>query len=218
MAASGTYAFAPDNVQLIEEAFERCKVDPATLTQRHFTSALFSMNLLFSDWANDGVRLFQVDEQTQTLTDGDPTYDVASGTLYILHGVIRRSGIDTPVRAISRETYHMIPNKTSEGLPSQVFHDRGAGSYTLWQVPENSTDVFRYWRMRRIQDAGTGLNTPDVPFHWFEALAAGLAAKLSLKFAEERVEKLESAAGVAFLRARREDRERADVVFGVGLG
>jgi hypothetical protein len=219
MASSGTYAYAPDNADLIEEAFERCQVDPATLVARHFRSAITSINLLFADWANEGVRLFQVDEQTQTLTESDADYNVASGTLYLLHGVVRSSGIDTPVRAISREQYHMIPDKTLEGLPTQVYHDRATGAYYLFHVPENSTDVFRYYRVRRIQDAGTGQQTPDLPYHWFEAFAAGMAAKLAEKFAPPELEdRLIKKAALSFYRARTEDRERADVSFGVSLG
>jgi hypothetical protein len=217
MASSGTYAYAPDIAEFSDEAWERCGVDPATLTGRHLRSARRSLNLLFVDWANEGVRLFAVDEQTQVLTDGDPSYAPATGTVVILEAFVRRAGIDTPVTKISREDYAAIPDKTLEGLPTQLFYDRKAGFYYLWNVPENSTDELHYWRMRRIQDVTAATETPDVPYQWFEALAAGLAAKLAVKFATDRLDKLTQLASVAFMNARREDRERADTTMEAGI-
>lgn len=215
MPTSGTYNFAPDNVDFIDEAWERCGLDPAKLTGRHFTSAMMSMALLFAHWATKGVKLFQVDEQTQLLTLGDADYTPAVGTLVILEGVIRRASVDTPVARLTREQYHLIPDKTTRGLPNQVWLDRGANTYFLWQVPENSTDVFRYRRVRRIQDPGSGQNTPDIPVWWFEALAAGLAWKLALKFAPAKYQLLIVEAEGSLASAMFEDRERADTSFGM---
>ena len=215
MASSGTYAYAPDNADLITEAFERCLVDPATLGSRHFKSAMTSINLLFSYWATKGVLLFAVDEQTQTVTDGLASYTAASGTLQILHGVIRRSGVDTPVHNMTREQYHAIPDKTAEGLPTQVWLDRRTGTYYLHHVPENSTDVFRYYRLRRLQDAGAGQDTPDLPYRWFEAMVSGLAEFLSLKFAPARHDTLKGLAADRLNDALGSDYERGDTSFGV---
>ena len=217
MASSGTYALDFEVAELVEESFERCGIDPATLTMRHARSARRSLNLLFSLWATKEVRLFTVDEQTQTLTDGDASYTAASGTLVILESVVRRSSVDTPVHLITREQYHMIPNKTAEGLPTQLFFDRKAGTYYLWNTPENSTDVLRYWRMRRIQDVSTAAETMDVPYVWFEATAAGLAEFLSLKYAIDRHDKLKGLAEQAFGIAQTFSRERADASFSMSL-
>lgn len=217
MASSGTYTWNPETEDIVSEAFERCGVDPATLTMRHPRSARRSLNLLFSQWATKGARLFAIDEQTQTLTDGTVSYTAATGTLAILEGVIRRSGVDTPVHHISREQYHLIPNKTNEGLPSQVYLDRRTGIYYLWNVPENSTDIFRYYRMRRLQDVTTAQETFDVPYHWFEAVASGLAAKLAEKFAPDREAKLIAKAEMRLQEAITEDRERVDTSVTVEL-
>ena len=218
MASSGTYALDFEVAEIVDEAFERCKVDPATLTQRHARSARRSLNLLFAYWASREVRLFTVDEQTQTLTQGTASYTPASGTLVMLECTIRRSSSDTPVHRITREQYAMIPNKTAQGLPSQVFHDRMANVYKLWNTPENSTDVLRYWRMRRIQDVSTAAETMDVPYAWFEATAAGLAANLALKYAPDRHGTLKGMADEAFAHAQTFSRERADTSFTMSLG
>lgn len=216
MASSGTYAYAPDIGEFVDESFERCEVDPSTLTQRHTRSARRSLNLLFSEWATKGWNVFATDEQTQTVTESSASYNVASGTLVILEMIVRRSSLDTPVHPISMDQYHAIPDKTTEGLPSMFFHDRAAGTYKLWNVPENSTDQIRYWRLRRLQDVVTAAETPDVTYWQFEALASGLAAKLALKYKPEKYLLLKEAADNAFALAKRFGRERVDTSLSFG--
>lgn len=215
MASSGTYTYAPEIEEFVSEAFERCGIDPVVLVARHARSARRSLNLMFADWANRGVHLFAVDEQTQAATAALAYYTAASGTLAILEAFVRRSSQDTAVRKISREEYFGIPDKTVQGLPTQLYFDRKTGLYYLWHVPENSTDVVHYARLRRLQDVTTGAETPDVPYRWYEALAAGLAAKLALKFAPDRLATLTGLAEDAFKAAKREDRERADTEMGI---
>jgi hypothetical protein len=41
--------------------------------------------------------------------------------------------------------------------------------------------TFVYWRLRRIQDAGDGANTEDLPFRFLPALISGLAYYLAPK-------------------------------------
>jgi hypothetical protein len=41
-----------------------------------------------------------------------------------------------------------------------------------------------YWRLRRIQDAGTGVNTQDVPFRFLPCLISGLAYYIAQKIPE----------------------------------
>lgn len=218
MATSGTYAFEPKVAEFVDEAFERCGIDPAKLTFRHLRSARRSLGLMFSDWNNVGVKLWAVDEQTQLVTDGDPTYDTASGTITILEMFVRRSGVDTPVYPMSRSEYAAIANKIDEGLPTKYFLDRQRAlpTYTLWNVPENNTDVIHYWRMRRLQDVGNPSATLDVGSNWFEAVAAGLAARLSVKFAPSRVSMLGAMDGPAFQRAYGNERERGDTHMSIG--
>ena len=213
MTTSGTYTYSPDNADFVDESFERAGIDPSTLVVRHLRSARRSLNLLFSEWAAKGFNVFTTDEQTQTVTDGTASYNVASGTLIILDMIVRRSSVDTPVHAMSMTEYQAIPDKTTEGLPFKYFHDRAAGTYKLFSVPENSTDQIRYWRLRRRQDVLTAAETPDVTYWQFEALAAGLAAKLALKYNPERFSGLKSLADEAFTEMRRFGRERASTQY-----
>ena len=59
-------------------------------------------------------------------------------------------------------------------------------SVTVWPTPDNSTPYqFVYWRMRRIDDAGGGVNTMDVPFRFLPCMVAGLAYYLAMKQYDE---------------------------------
>ena len=75
--------------------------------------------------------------------------------------------------------------------------------------------TFVYYRLRRIQDAGNGINTQDIPFRFLPAMVAGLAYYLSIKLpgAEGRIEMLKSDYEQQFQLAADEDREKASVRF-----
>jgi hypothetical protein len=68
-----------------------------------------------------------------------------------------------------------------------------------------------YWRLRRIQDAGGGANTMDVPFRFIPCLVAGLAYYLSLKVPGglERQPMLKAQYDESWMDAAYEDREKA---------
>ena len=85
-------------------------------------------------------------------------------------------------------------------------------SITVWPTPDNSTTYqFVYWRMRRIDDAGGGVNTMDVPFRFLPCMVAGLAYYLALKVPNgaQRLEILKSQYDEAWEYAATEDREKA---------
>jgi len=56
-------------------------------------------------------------------------------------------------------------------------------SINVWPTPNAPGDqyTFVYYRMRRIQDAGGGVNIADIPFRFIPCMVAGLAYNLSIK-------------------------------------
>jgi hypothetical protein len=85
-------------------------------------------------------------------------------------------------------------------------------SITVWPTPDDSqTYQFVYWRMRRVQDAGSGVNTMDVPFRFLPCLVAGLAYYLALKVPNgaQRLDVLKQQYDEAWELAATEDREKA---------
>jgi hypothetical protein len=91
---------------------------------------------------------------------------------------------------------------------------RNLPNINVWPSPDQSNYYsFVYWRLRRIQDAGNGLNTEDIPFRMLPCMAAGLAYYLSLKIpgAENRIEMLKAAYEEQWLLGSSEDREKASL-------
>jgi hypothetical protein len=89
-------------------------------------------------------------------------------------------------------------------------------SVTVWPTPDGSQSYqLVYWRMRRLQDAGNGVNTMDVPFRFIPCLAAGLAYYIALKVPNglERLTVLKSQYDEAWNNAAQEDQEKAAVRF-----
>ena len=89
---------------------------------------------------------------------------------------------------------------------------RNLPNICVWPSPDQSDFyTFAYWRLRRIQDAGNGVNTEDIPFRMLPCMAAGLAYYLSLKIpgAENRIEMLKASYEEQWALASTEDREKA---------
>jgi len=89
-------------------------------------------------------------------------------------------------------------------------------SVTVWPTPDGGQSYqLVYWRMRRLQDAGNGVNTMDVPFRFIPCLAAGLAYYIALKVPNglERLTVLKSQYDEAWNNAAQEDQEKAAVRF-----
>lgn len=87
---------------------------------------------------------------------------------------------------------------------------------TVWPTPDNSTPYqFVYWRLRRVQDAGAGVNTADMNFRFLPCLVAGLAYHIAVKVPEmmPRVQMLKQMYDETFEIAAGEDREKAAVRF-----
>ena len=83
---------------------------------------------------------------------------------------------------------------------------------TMWPTPDGSqTYQFVYWRMRRVQDAGSGVNVMDVPFRFVPCMVAGLSYYIALKVpgGMERLVVLKQQYDEAWMTAADEDQERA---------
>jgi hypothetical protein len=87
---------------------------------------------------------------------------------------------------------------------------------TVWPTPDNSTPYqFVYWRLRRVQDAGAGVETADMNFRFLPCVVAGLAYHISVKVPElmPRIQMLKQIYDETFEIAAGEDREKAAVRF-----
>jgi len=226
MTTSGTSAFNLNLNELFEEAFERCGVEMRT--GYHFRTARRSLNLLTVEWANRGINLWTIEQGSIPMVQGQIVYDLPVDTIDLIEHVIRtgagQNQQDININRISVDTYSTIPNKNAQGRPIQVWINRQSGAtepvtgiaypqINVWPTPnQNNFYTFVYWRLRRIQDAGTnGLVTQDIPFRFIPCLVAGLAYHLSMKIPEamDRITMLKAVYEELWQQAADEDREKA---------
>jgi hypothetical protein len=226
MAVSGTTAFNLDFAELAEEAWERAGKEMRT--GYDLRTATRSMNLMTIEFQNRGINMWTIDEGTVNLIQGQAEYDLPADTIDLMDQVIRTGAgnystqSDLTISRISVSTYATIPNKLAQGRPIQVWvrRLRDNPKIVVWPVPNQGTSldpyyVFKYWRMRRIDDAGTGANTQDANFRFLPAIAAGLAYYIAMKIPElaPRMQMLKQEYEFQFDLASGEDREKASVRF-----
>ena len=226
MTTSGTSIFNLDINDLVEEAFERCGSE--LRTGYDLRTARRSLNLLTIEWANRGINLWTIEQGSIPLTANTITYDLPVDTIDLLDHVVRtgsgQNQIDINITRISESTYSTIPNKNAQGRPIQVWVNRRSGATTptgvqnpqinIWPLPSvDNQYTFVYWRLRRIQDAGNGTNTEDIPFRFLPAMVAGLAYYLAMKIpdAAPRLEFLKQDYEQQYQFAADEDREKAPI-------
>jgi hypothetical protein len=88
----------------------------------------------------------------------------------------------------------------------------------IWPTPNSPGDQYTlvYYRMRRIQDAGTGTSVQDIPFRFIPCMVAGLAVQLSMKLPDvdpQRIMALKADYEQQWDIAQSEDRETAPLRF-----
>ena len=214
MTTSGTSDFNLEFDDIIVEAYERCGID--VRDGYDMKTALRSVNLMFAEWANRGLNLWTIEQREQVLTAGVYQYALPLDTVDALSAVIRTNAgtstqQDITVDRIGYAEYLHVPNKNTQSRPAQWFLQRTTTPQLfLYPSPDaTQTYTFRYYAVRRIQDAGTFTNTADVVFRFLPCMVAGLAYYLSVKKAPDRVGLLKGMYDEEFQRAANEDRENS---------
>jgi hypothetical protein len=152
-----------------------------------------------------------------TISATDTTIVLASVTGLAATGFILIGSETIGYGYISSNTLYNCSR--GQGTTTAAAHTAGDAAYqqnlpavTVWPTPDNSTTYqLVYWRMRRIDDAGGGVNTMDVPFRFLPCLVAGLAYYLALKVPNggQRMDLLKQQYDEAWDYASTEDRESA---------
>ena len=226
---TSTTSFNLDLNQICEEAFERCGAE--LRSGYDLRTARRSLNLMLLEWANRGINMWTIEQGQIVLSPGVIDYDYPIDTVDFLDHVIRTGSgsnqTDINITRISESTYAMIPNKNATGRPIQVWIQRLSGATDaagnvvypqihVWPSPDSSqTYTFVYWRLRRLEEAGNGINGQDIPFRFLPVLISGLAYNLARKLpgAEVRLQMLKADYDEQWELAATEDRERAAVRF-----
>ena len=219
MATSGTYAFNPSLGEITLYAYNLCGLRNTSLLQEHMEAARMAANMLCSNWSNRGVNLWAVDLITVPLVAGQSTYNVNLNTVMILDAYMQvdnggGQSIDRIIMPVSRTEYASYPNKEQEGFTTTFWFDRLISpnpTVTLWPVPDGSSAQYlKYYRVRQVQDAVLQNGTQvEIPYLWMDAFAYGLAARLAVIWAPDKMQLLKPLADEAYNIAAEQNIEQA---------
>jgi hypothetical protein len=218
MATSGTTSFNLSIDEIVEEAYER--IGMRINSGYDIKSARRSLNILFSEWGNRGVHLWKVELDQVALVQGQANYTVNTDVSDVLEAYISStSGTpgtttnDLSLSKIDRSTYAALPNKGTQGQPSQYYVDRQTTPVIyLYQTPDLSTYTYlKYYVIKRIEDSGAYTNTADVAYRFIPCMCAGLAYYLAIKRSPQRAELLKLAYEDEMKRALDEDGSRTSL-------
>lgn len=157
------------------------------------------------------------------ITSTDTTITISSTANLASSGFIQ---IDNEIISYPNVSGNQLLNcARGQSNTTAVTHTSGASlsvvnppSINVWPTPNSPGNqyMFVYWRLRRIQDAGDGVNTEDIPFRFLNAMVAGLAYYLSIKLQgvdQNRILGLKADYDQQFQLAADEDREKASIRF-----
>jgi hypothetical protein len=201
---SGTYNWNPTMGADVVYAYGLCGIRPTQLIQEHFETARMGTALMMAEWSARGVNLWQVDRQVIPLVQGVSTYQVPSNTIVMLDMYIRFGNqpnpIDRLILPISRTEYASFANKHQQGFPTSAWFNRLLSpTVTLWPVPDGTQNELIYYRLRQSQDSvfqnGTAV---EMPIYFQNAFSLGLAWRLALTYAPDKVPMLKPLADEAY--------------------
>lgn len=198
MATSGSTNLSTTRDELIQRALRMIGVtaqgDTPSATQT--SEAAIALEHMVKNWMADGMPLWGLSKTSFSLVASTASYSVGVSQtinigkpLRIIQAFLRNtsSNVDTPMRLITRDEYWRLGNKTSTGLPVQLYYDpqRATGTVYLYPTPDStaaSSYQVHFVYHRPYEDFDSSTNEPDFPQEWFEALAYGLAARLAAEY------------------------------------
>ncbi len=193
-----TYNSTINQLEIIKTSLRYVGVlsEDETPTDAQVTNASTILNMMLRAWYADGMPIWNIVENSFTLTQDISSYTIGSGQtvnlnkpLKLIQAWIRNttSNVDTPLEIITRQEYNMLGNKTSSGRPSQLHYDPlvSTGKIRLFPTPDsNAATNDEVWIVYQeefspMTASGTVL---DFPPEWEEAVTWGLAERLAYSF------------------------------------
>ena len=212
MATSGTRTFSLNVADAIEEAYELAGLEARTSYDA--VTARRSLNIMFADWNNRGIQMWEVSKVELTLTEGTNEYSINSFDIDILDAYIEKTinnvVTDHSISRMDRNEYIGIPNKATKARPTQYWLERlTTPKIHLYPTPENSTDKLVYYVWRTIEDIDAASQDVDVPNRFLPCLVSGLAYYLCLKKNTQKLPVLKQQYEQDLLNAIKYDEDRS---------
>jgi hypothetical protein len=156
--------------------------------QDQAADALVCLNDMVSSWANESLMLYQVSQDSITLTPGKKDYTIGEGAfdinsarpVSIEQAFIRMLGVDYPVTIIDRQRYESIVLKsTTSTFPAWLYYDTGFPSSTLriWAAPTQANTLV-VDSLKPLQSFPALSSAVSLPPGYERALRLNLAVEL----------------------------------------
>lgn len=228
MATSGSVNFNQTATEIITSAYELARVkDPIeALTNDQSIRGLSSLNKILKFLHTHGMPLWAIKRDSITLVQSSQSYTCGpSGTgiserpLRILESFYRDGSNDTQVEIISRSDYYKLGDKSSEGIPTQLYYDPQLTSGVLYVYnPADATtagNTLHLIYQRPFEDVDALGDDLDFPQEWYFALEYALAVDLALRngIKPARIGQLESKAKEYLYEAKWWDTEAVSTQF-----
>ncbi len=193
MAISTTTDFDLTAHEVITEARRKAGVhaDEESISAADLVSDIRTLNLMLRAWQADGVMVWSYTEGTLTLVQGQASYSFSSGGDFTTipfniedDMVINRGGNDLPMVRMSRDEYRSLPEKTTQGYPTQWYFDRQqiGGTLFVWPTSDATLGTLKFTYRRKLYDIDDQSNNFDIPSEWLDAVIYGLADRLMENF------------------------------------
>lgn len=198
-----TTSFSVTANDIIEASLRTLGVLGATdsATTNDKTNCLQALNIIIKDWGKDAQYLWKQREVLLPMITSIASYQIgptAIGTgalvtdrpLRILDAFIRdSSGNDQTLQIVSKQEYNMLGDKTSLGVPNQIFYDPVLtnGVLYVYNVPSDSTQTIHLITQIPISDLATVNDTFDITQEAYRAIKWVLADELALEYGANQV-------------------------------
>ena len=107
----------------------------------------------------------------------------------ILHANWKNSSaIETLMTSMTRQEYDELPDKSSQGVPTQFHYSRQNENALFYQWPlpaAVTTETYEITYEREFEDIADENDTVDLPTDAFDALQLGIAARLAPSYGAE---------------------------------
>jgi len=194
MATSGSYDYTTSASTIIKGALRLVGAisQGEEPTAAQSTEAMEALNMMVKAYANRGMPLWAIRNTVVSLVEGSRSYEVGLGKgtpttkpLKVSQAFYSGpSGIDVPMRVITRDEYERLGNKDSQGVPIQLYYEplRDYGVVHIFPTPDAysaANITVTIINQRTFEDFDVTTDEPDFPQEWFEALKYGLAVRLA---------------------------------------
>ena len=195
MATSGSTNFSINRDQLIAGALRiagaisQGETPSATL----YTETAEALNMFIKAMQADGMPLWATKKYAITLTTSAADYTIGVSQtvntpkpLKVLQAFLRNTStnLDIPVRIITRSEYELLGNKTTTGLPVQIFYEPllTTGVLHVYPVPDStvaSSYTLSIIYQRPFEDFDATADEPDFPQEYYDCIKFGLADRIA---------------------------------------